>query len=308
MGVEIHRSLVSWATINRKDVTYTLSFFSPWLISGFFFFLHYVVKELPSLVYTAMILLALVPVGLLCYEPAILVFPTNIITSCLLRDRPPNLTNEMDRLFVNASIFTDPATFEKIQKEILDIQADHIPKMKDALPHQHYIGSEEKWRYLAIRTMGCTHSKNAEQLPSLMKAIEGCPEVLTMAVSRLDGGGHIPPHAGYFKGIVRYHLGISVPESDKCSITVHDQELHWEEGKAIMFDDMYLHSVTHNGSKPRVILWFDIFRFYELRQWPLWLKWNRWLVEIISKSRWMEEANRRTETVVYSPDSIRKQD
>ena len=53
----------------------------------------------------------------------------------------------------------------------------------------------------------------------------------------------IPPHVGPYKGVLRYHLALKVPEpADQCGITVHGVTRHWEEGKSLVFDDVWEHS------------------------------------------------------------------
>ena len=60
------------------------------------------------------------------------------------------------------------------------------------------------------------------------------------------------PHCG--EGNFRWvmHLGLDVPSG--VAITVGGKTVAWEEGKVIVFDDSYLHSVEHNGDRDRVVL------------------------------------------------------
>ena len=79
--------------------------------------------------------------------------------------------------------------------------------------------------------------------------------------SILSPGKHIPPHRGPYKGVLRYHLGLKVPEpTERCRIRVDDEVEHWEEGESLVFDDTYNHEVRNETSGERAILFLDVKR------------------------------------------------
>jgi beta-hydroxylase len=83
----------------------------------------------------------------------------------------------------------------------------------------------------------------------------------TAFFSILSAGKHIPPHRGPYKGVIRAHLGLIVPEPrERCRIQVGDQFAHWEEGKVMVFDDCYPHQVWNDTAGIRVVLFLDIVR------------------------------------------------
>ena len=72
---------------------------------------------------------------------------------------------------------------------------------------------------------------------------------------------HIPDHCGPYKGIVRYHLALKVPEPrDQCRIRVGDEIVTWEEGRSLIFDDTYEHEVWNDTDGERVVLFVDVVR------------------------------------------------
>eukprot|EP00933_Yihiella_yeosuensis_P074541 TRINITY_DN8348_c4_g1_i1.p1 TRINITY_DN8348_c4_g1~~TRINITY_DN8348_c4_g1_i1.p1 ORF type:complete len:485 (+),score=97.90 TRINITY_DN8348_c4_g1_i1:208-1455(+) len=75
------------------------------------------------------------------------------------------------------------------------------------------------------------------------------------ALARLMPGASIKPHFDTH-GRLAVHLGLRSVEG--ASMTVGGQEVHWEEGRAVVFDDTYVHSVQHKGQDPRYVLvaWF----------------------------------------------------
>ena len=79
--------------------------------------------------------------------------------------------------------------------------------------------------------------------------------------SILAPGKHIPPHRGLYAGVLRYHLGLVIPEpKQQCRIRVEDQVHHWDEGRGMLFDDTYDHEVWNDTDGVRVILFMDVLR------------------------------------------------
>ena len=69
---------------------------------------------------------------------------------------------------------------------------------------------------------------------------------------KLAGGASLRRHVGPGGRLVA-HLGVSVPPS--ASLTVNGQELHWGEGKLLVFDDAFEHSAQNLAAdQPRYIL------------------------------------------------------
>lgn len=76
------------------------------------------------------------------------------------------------------------------------------------------------------------------------------------AFARLQPGMGIKPHLWNAPPRLAAHLGLRTPHG--ASMAVGEHELSWEEGKATVFDDTYIHSVTHEGTEDRYLLitWF----------------------------------------------------
>ena len=70
----------------------------------------------------------------------------------------------------------------------------------------------------------------------------------------------IIPHHGIYKGVLRFHLGLSTPNSPNCFISVNNQIYYWKDGEGIIFDDTFEHWVNNNTDKQRIILICDIIR------------------------------------------------
>lgn len=69
---------------------------------------------------------------------------------------------------------------------------------------------------------------------------------------RMRPGGRLKPHFG---GAPRLsaHLALIVPDGE-LYMNVGSETVRWEEGKVIVFDDTFIHSVTQNANEPRYVL------------------------------------------------------
>ncbi|CAE7835825.1 ASPH [Symbiodinium sp. CCMP2592] len=76
------------------------------------------------------------------------------------------------------------------------------------------------------------------------------------AFARLQPGMGIKPHLWNAPPRLAVHLGLITPPG--ATMAVGSEELRWEEGKAVVFDDTYIHSVKHEGTDDRYLLiaWF----------------------------------------------------
>lgn len=102
---------------------------------------------------------------------------------------------------------------------------------------------------------------SAETLcPKTVALVSAIPNVKGAMFALLPGGSHLNPHRDPFAGSLRYHLGLSTPNSDDCRIFVDGQVYAWRDGEDVMFDETYVHWVKNETDKTRVILFCDIER------------------------------------------------
>ncbi|CAE8643525.1 unnamed protein product, partial [Polarella glacialis] len=69
---------------------------------------------------------------------------------------------------------------------------------------------------------------------------------------RMAAGGRLKPHFGNAPRL-SVHLGLIVPPGE-IRMQVGYESVRWEEGKAIVFDDTFVHQVVHNGDEPRYVM------------------------------------------------------
>lgn len=138
---------------------------------------------------------------------------------------------------------------------------DRIPNFQDISADQKHLSDDDDWKTYFFYAFGIRSERNCEQCPETARLIESVPGMQTAFFSILAPGKHIPDHRGVFKGVIRYHLGLIVPEpKEACRIRVGNDIRYWEEGKSLIFDDTYRHEVWNDTAGTRVILFMDVER------------------------------------------------
>jgi beta-hydroxylase len=156
-------------------------------------------------------------------------------------------------------MFYDPAEFafvanletnwQTIKQELTHLhQQDFIP-----WPEKYLYG--QGWETFGLYAFGIRVNKNCNLCPETTKLVESIPNLLTAGFSSLAPGTHIAPHTGYPDGVLRCHLGLTIPEN--CAIRVGSETKIWQEGKCIVFDDTTDHEAWNKGDKTRVVLLLD---------------------------------------------------
>jgi len=128
--------------------------------------------------------------------------------------------------------------------------------------NSEHLASPHGWHMLAIVRHGewnhlfCKHAQRTCALLGSRPEIQNCT-VSNSNIMQLAPGGLVKPHFGNAPRVA-VHLPLIVPEPEAASMQIGDQTLYWEEGKVILFDDTYVHSVNHHGVLPRYVLnvWF----------------------------------------------------
>jgi beta-hydroxylase len=141
--------------------------------------------------------------------------------------------------------------------------------------------------------------ENCALAPRTAELLRNVPGLYTAFFSVLDGGQYITPHWGYWKGFLRYHLGVIIPNDNRersCWLRVNadradnakrdpglierGERHYWKEGQGVMFDDTFLHDAKNDSDQVRVILWLDLRR----RMPPYLNAFNTMLLEIAHRA------------------------
>jgi aspartyl/asparaginyl beta-hydroxylase (cupin superfamily) len=114
---------------------------------------------------------------------------------------------------------------------------------------------ESGWDVFPFYAFGRRLQKNCKLCPETARLLEQVPDLTTAAFSRLEPGTHIKPHVGYQDTVLRYHLGLIVPEN--CALRVGPETRTWQEGRSLVFDDTTEHEAWNRSDSVRIILIID---------------------------------------------------
>jgi ornithine lipid ester-linked acyl 2-hydroxylase len=234
-----------------------------------------------------------------------------------LRDRVVLLSNRageallrvINRLIARASVlpeqpFYDPAGFpwvrdleanwKVMRRELDEVLTYHqdLPNFQDISTDQAMLTDDDRWKTYFFYGYGFKSEPNCARCPETTRILERIPGMQTAMFSILSPRKHIPPHNGPYKGVLRYHLGLLVPEpEDQLGISVGGQVAEWREGESLVFDDTFEHFVWNDTDGTRVVLFLDVVR--ELRG-PM-RAFNSFMIKAIGFSPFIQDARRRHE-------------
>jgi ornithine lipid ester-linked acyl 2-hydroxylase len=148
---------------------------------------------------------------------------------------------------------------EEVEK-LLESHAE-LPNFQDISKDQIEITDDDRWKTFFLYGYGFEAELGVQMCPRTAALMRGIPGMKTAMISILSPRKHILDHRGPYKGVLRYHLGIVVPEdAEACRIRVGEDIRHWEEGKSMIFDDTFNHEVWNDTDETRVVLFVDVMR------------------------------------------------
>lgn len=181
--------------------------------------------------------------------------------------------------------------WQEIRAELEPLLSDHeaLPNFQEISRDQAEITDDDRWKTLFLYGYGFKTDLGAELCPVTTELVERIPGMVTAMFSILSPRKHIPAHRGPYKGVLRYHLGLIVPEHrEDCRIRVGDEWRHWEEGGSMVFDDTYEHEVFNETDELRAVLFLDVMRPLP----PPYAELNRLIVKAIGISPFVQDARR----------------
>lgn len=135
-----------------------------------------------------------------------------------------------------------------------------------------------RWKSFMFKS-GAFIEENCRLAPRSAQLLRTIPNLYTAFFSILEPGQYITPHWGYWKGFVRFHLGVVIPNDNAnrdCWIRINcdpednakrdatsierGEKYYWRNGKGMLFDDTFLHDAQNGSNETRVVLWLDLAR------------------------------------------------
>jgi beta-hydroxylase len=137
---------------------------------------------------------------------------------------------------------------------------DHVPNYIDLSTEARGLTAPDRWKSFFFYAYGEKIPENCARCPRTCALLTTIPGLKSGFFSILRPGAHLAPHRGHFAGILRYHLGLIIPDTQSCGLRVDGQVVHWREGASLIFDDSFIHEAWNESAASRVVLFVDFMR------------------------------------------------
>lgn len=162
------------------------------------------------------------------------------------------------------------AMWEKLRCEAMTVAEGlgHIPRFHEIMAEQAPISDNDgrDWRLFILKAYGIEFPNNMAKCPLLAGLVRTRPEVLSASITFLGPRKHIPQHRGPFRGVLRFYLGLSVPQAadgePAVMMVLDGRKYRLGNGKWLLWDDTYPHEVWNESDEVRIALFLDIWRPY----------------------------------------------
>jgi ornithine lipid ester-linked acyl 2-hydroxylase len=138
------------------------------------------------------------------------------------------------------------------------LRKDDLASFQEISTDVATITRDAGWKTFLFTGYGISSRRNTALCPETWRIVQRVPGLKTAMFSIFEPGKHLPAHRGPYNGVLRLHLGLIVPEPrENAAIRVGSQILHWQEGRALIFDDAYEHEAWNRTGAVRVVLFVD---------------------------------------------------
>lgn len=217
-----------------------------------------------------------------------LLYEYGVYALLLLPERMIRCTRHGRDKFFDPAEFAWVARFEAAYPEILAeyrrIRQDALPSYQEIERINLQINADDRWKTYFLHYYGYPLAKAERECPSTLAALRAIPGLQFAMFSVLAPGKHIAAHKGPYAGVLRYHLGIDVPEG--CVLRVGAERRSWRNGASLIFDDSFEHEVWNHSDASRCVLFVDIERPLP---WPL-SSLNRFLLRRTASMQFARDA------------------
>jgi aspartate beta-hydroxylase len=160
------------------------------------------------------------------------------------------------------------AAWESLRDEALEVATalGKVPRFHEIMVQQTEISANDgrDWRVFVVKAYGTEVPQNIARCPALASLLGKHPEVVSASISYLAPGKHIPLHRGPFRGVLRFHLGLSMPHDDQgepgAILWINGFPHRIADGETLLWDDTYPHEVLNGTNKVRIALLLDVRR------------------------------------------------
>jgi len=156
--------------------------------------------------------------------------------------------------------------WEVISKEAQALHSNnYFDKIKDPKAKSYFdLGFRTFYKYgwskFYLKWYGYTHNSALKHCPRTLEILKKCKLVKGAMFSYLPPGGKLTRHQDPIACSLRYHLGLKTPNDNKCFINIDNEFYSWRDGKALLFDETYIHYANNNSAEDRIILMCEVAR------------------------------------------------
>lgn len=173
---------------------------------------------------------------------------------------------DTQRYFPDAHRFV--SAWEALRDEAMAVatQMQRVPRFHEIMPEQADISANDgrDWRMYIMKAYGHVSQDNLARCPTMAKLLRNSPEVLSATYSFLAPGKHVPEHRGPFRGVLRFHLGLSMPRDADGNLGailwIDHKPVLLDNGDCLLWDDTYPHELLNATDHVRAVLLLDVWR------------------------------------------------
>ena len=125
------------------------------------------------------------------------------------------------------------------------------------------------WRSVNFQTYLWRFHGARRAFPITVGLLESVPGLVSAFINVLEPRASIPAHQGDSNAIMRFHLGLDVPDGD-CAVRVGPVTRQCGDGVLLAFCDAHDHASWNATDEHRVVLVFDVMR-------PPYIRRQRWI-------------------------------
>lgn len=137
---------------------------------------------------------------------------------------------------------------------------DSAPNYLDLSDDAAGLTERDNWKSFFFHAYGVPVPDNCARCPETARLLRRIEGMKSGFFSIMLPGTRLKPHRGHFAGVLRYHLGLRIPDVEACGLRVGTHVVHWEEGKSLIFDDTFEHEAWNESTGTRVVLFVDFAR------------------------------------------------
>lgn len=161
------------------------------------------------------------------------------------------LEQHFDEFRADVSKIVDPSVFWRLHTQAFVSETQFTPR-------------DEDWQTVYFYLNEKFVDQNCHVVPRTCELLRSRPELVQCRAKsagagflRLQPGARLKPHFGNGPRL-SVHLGLVVPQAGDIHMEVGSQTVRWSEGRAVVFDDTFIHKVKHDGDEARfvLLLWF----------------------------------------------------